>query len=169
MLAATTSILSPDPAAMSPASAGTTTSVNGALPRHAHRRGSRAFGAFVLGLAGFVVLAVGTVVLPGLALDRIAMSWLLLLTIPFGIAHFVAAYGLVRRRTWSANLTGYLAAAGLGVAAYGLLVTMTGLDPFGATSSLPSDQARAEGTGLLVWMAGLWIVAARFARSVVTR
>ncbi len=80
-----------------------------------------------------------------------------------------AAYGLARRRTWSANLTGYLAAAGLGVAAYGLLVTMTGLDPFGATSSLPGDQARAEGVGLLVWMAGLWIVAARLARSVVAR
>lgn len=138
---------------------------SGSIPRYAHRRGSRAFGALVITLAGFVVLGVGTVVLPGLALDRIAMAWLILLTVPFGFVHFIAAYGLLRRRTWSADLTGYLAAAGLGVAAYGLLVTMTGLDPFGATSSLPGDQARAEGIGLLVWMAGLWVVAARFARA----
>ena len=136
-----------------------------ALRRHAHHRGSRAFSAFVIALAGFELLGVGMAVLPGLALDRIVVAWLILLTVPFGLGHFIAAYGLVRRRTWSADLTGYLAVAGLGVAAYGLLVTMTGLDPFGATSSLPSDQARAEGIGLLVWMAGLWIVAARFARA----
>ena len=39
---------------------------------------------------------------------------------------------------WSARLVGYLAAIGIGVAAYVLLVTLTGLDPFGATSSLPA-------------------------------
>jgi hypothetical protein len=133
------------------------------LPRHAHRRGTRGFGAIVIAMAGFVVLAVGAVVLPNLAFDRIAMSWLIPLTVSFGIGHFVAAVGLILRRAWSASLTGYLAAAGLGVVAYGLLVTLTGLEPFGATSSLPSDQARAEGIGLLVWMAGLWLLAARSA------
>ena len=137
------------------------------LPRHAHRRGTRGFGAFVIGLAGFVVLGIGAVVLPSLAFDRIAMSWLIPLTVSFGIGHLVAAVGLIRARVWAASLTGYLAAAGIGVAAYGLLVTMTGLDPFGATSSLPSDQARAEGIGLLVWMAGLWALAARSANKAV--
>ena len=36
------------------------------LPRYAHRRGTRGFAAFVIGLAGFVVLGVGAVVLPTL-------------------------------------------------------------------------------------------------------
>ena len=42
-------------------------------------------------------------------------------------------------------------------------MTLTGLDPFGASSSLPANEARAEGLGLMVWMIGLWLVAARFA------
>lgn len=138
-----------------------------ALPRYAHRRGTRGFGAFVIGLAGFVVVGVGAVVLPSLSFDRTAMSWLIPLTVTFGLAHFVAAIGLLSRRDWSASLTGYLAAIGIGVAAYGLLVTMTGLDPFGATSSLPDDQARAEGVGLLVWMIGLWTLGFRAARRAV--
>ena len=133
------------------------------LPRHAHRRGTRGFAAFVVGLAGFVVLGIGALVLPTVSLDRVAMSWLITLSVAFGIAHVVAAVGLVRRSAWSPALTAYLAAIGIGVAAYGLLVSLTGLDPFGATSSLPSDQARAEGVGLLLWMIGLWTVGARFA------
>ena len=133
------------------------------LPRHAHRRGTRGFAAFVVGLAAFVVLGFGALVLPTTGLDRVAMSWLITLSIAFGIAHFVAAAGLVRRSAWSPSLTSYLAAIGIGVAVYGLLVTLTGLDPFGATSSLPDDQARAEGVGLLLWMIGLWTVGARFA------
>jgi hypothetical protein len=134
-----------------------------ALPRYAHRRGTRGFAAFVIGLAGFVVLGIGVIVLPNTPFDRVAMSWLITLSVAFGIAHFVAAIGLIRRRAWSAGLTGYLAAIGIGVAAYGLLVTLTGLDPFAATSSLPADQARAEGVGLLFWMIGLWTVGVRSA------
>jgi hypothetical protein len=134
-----------------------------ALPRHAYRRGTRGFAAVAIGLAGFVVLGVGAVVLPNVHFDRLAMSWLIPLSVVFGIAHFVAAVGLVRRSDWSPGLTSYLAAIGIGVAAYGLLITLTGLDPFGATSSLPDNQARAEGIGLLLWMIGLWTVGARFA------
>jgi hypothetical protein len=133
------------------------------LPRYAHRRGTRGFAAFVVGLAGFVVLGVGAVVLPTTALGSLALSWLVPLTVAFGIAHFVAVYGLIRRRAWSAALTGYLAAIGVGVAVYGLMLTLTGADPFGATSSLSSDRAWAQGLGLLIWMIGLWVVAARFA------
>ena len=102
-------------------------------------------------------------VLPATSLDSVVLNWLVPLAIAFGIAHFVAVVGLVRNRQWAARLTGYLAAIGIGVAAYGLLVTITGLDPFGATSSLPAHEARAEGLGLMVWMIGLWLVAARFA------
>jgi hypothetical protein len=133
------------------------------LPRYAHRRGSRGFAAFLTGLAGFVVLGIGAVVLPSTALDTIALSWLIPLTVAFGIAHFVAAFGLIRRAAWSGSLTGYLAAVGIGIAAFGLLLTLTGADPFGATSKLPSDRAWAEGLGLLIWMIGLWVLAARFA------
>ena len=75
----------------------------------------------------------------------------------------MAAYGLIRRRDWSARLVGYLAAIGIGIAAYGLILTLTGMDPFGATSKLPSSRAWAEGLGLLIWMIGLWLVAARYA------
>jgi hypothetical protein len=132
-------------------------------PRYAHRRGTRGFAAFVTALAGLVVLGVGAVVLPTTTLDTIAMSWFVPLTVAFGFAHLVAAYGLVRRRVWSGSLTGYLAAIGIGVAVYGLLLMLTGLDPFGATSTLPAGRAGAEGIGLLIWMIGLWSVAARFA------
>jgi hypothetical protein len=133
------------------------------LPRYARRRGTRGFAAFVTLLAGSVVLGVGAVVLPNTSLGSLALSWLMPLTVAFGLAHFVAAYGQIRGRAWSAALTGYLAAIGLGIVAYGLLLALTGLDPFGATSTLPADQASAEGVGLLLWMSGVWLVATRFA------
>ena len=133
------------------------------LPRTAHRRGTRGFAAFVTLLAGFVVLGVGAVVLPNTSLSSLALSWLVPLTVAFAIFHFVAAYGQIRGRTWSAALTGYLAAIGLGIVTYGLLLVVTDLDPFKITSSLPAAKASAEGIGLLLWMAGMWIVAYRFA------
>ena len=137
--------------------------VSTSVPRYAQRRGTRGFAAFVTLLVGLVVLAVGIVVLPSTSLDQLALSWLVPLTIAFGLSHVIAAYGLIRRRIWSRDLVGYLAAIGIGVAAYGLLLTLTGMDPFGATSKLPSARAWAEGLGLLIWMIGLWLVAARYA------
>jgi hypothetical protein len=133
------------------------------IPPYAHRRGTRGFAAFVTLLVGLVVLAVGIVVLPSTSLEHLALSWLVPLTIGFGLGHVIAAYGLIRRRTWSRDLVGYLASIGIGVAAYGLLLTTTGMDPFGATSKLPSDRVWAEGVGLLIWLIGLWVVAARYA------
>lgn len=134
-----------------------------ALPRYAHRRGTRGFAAFAIGLAGFRVARRRCRRAAQHGLRCLATSWLIPLTAAFGIAHFVAAYGLIRRRSWSPNLTGYLAAMGIDIATYGLLVTLTGLDPFGAASSLPSDRAWADGVGLLVWMIGLWVIAVRYA------
>ena len=133
------------------------------LPRHAHRRGTRGFAAIVTALAGAVVLGVGAIAAPRAALDPAFVSWLVIAALAFGAAHFVAAYGLLRRRAWSGVLVGYLAVIGIGVTGYGLLLAVTGIDPFGATSALPSDRAWAEGVGLLIWMTGLWIVAARYA------
>ena len=133
------------------------------LPRHALRRGTRGFAAIVTLLAGAVVLGAGTIAAPRAALDPAFVSWIVLAAVAFGVAHVVAAYGLIRRRAWSGTLVGYLAMIGIGVAIYGLLLTLTGADPFGATSKLPSDRAWAEGVGLLVWMIGVWLVAARYA------
>jgi hypothetical protein len=131
--------------------------------RYAHRRGTRGFAAIVTLLAGAVVLGVGTIAAPRASLDAAFVSWLVIGSLAFGAAHLVAAYGLLRRRAWSGSLVGYLAMIGIGAAVYGLLLALTGLDPFGATSSLPSDRAGAEGVGLLIWMIGLWLVAARYA------
>jgi hypothetical protein len=133
------------------------------LPRYAHRRGTRGFAAIVTLLAGAVVLAAAVVAAPRAALDPAFTSWLVIGASIFGGAHVVASYGLLRRRAWSGALVGYLATIGIGVAVYGLLLTLTGADPFGATSALPSDRAWAEGVGLLIWMIGLWLVAARYA------
>ena len=119
------------------------------LPRHAHRRGTRGFGAIVSALAGAMVLGVGAIAAPRAALDPAFVSWLIIGALAFGAAHFVAAYGLLRRRAWSGALVGYLAMIGIGVTVYGLLLALTGMDPFGATSALPSDRAWAEGVGLL--------------------
>jgi hypothetical protein len=129
----------------------------------ARRRGTRGFAAVVTTLAGLVVLAVGFVVLPSSGIGGVLLGWTTILAGVFGIAHLVAVVGLVRARPWSARLVGYLAAIGIGVAGYGLLVTLTGLDPFGATSATPAAAARSQGIGLLVWMTGMWLVAARSA------
>ena len=127
------------------------------------RRGTRGFAAFTTFLAGAAVLGIGLVALPSASIEPTTRSLLVIPTVAFGVAHLVAVVGLIRGRAWSGRLTAYLAAIGIGVAAYGLLVTLTRLDPIGATSSLPAGVARAQGFGLMVWMIGLWSVAARFA------
>jgi hypothetical protein len=127
------------------------------------RRGTRGFAAVVTALAGIVSLAAGLAVASSPSVDATARSWVVILVLAFVVAHGVAIVGLVRARRWSGRLVGYLAALGIGVSSYALLVTLTGLDPFGATSALPAGEARAEGLGLSIWMIGLWVVAARFA------
>lgn len=129
----------------------------------ARRRGTRGFAAFVTALAGLVPLAVGLVVLPASGLTGPVIALAGIAATAFGIAHLVAVGGLIRGRRWAGHLVGYLAAIGIGVAAFGLLASLTGLDPFGPTSTLPAGVARAEGAGLLAWMIGLWLVATRFA------
>jgi hypothetical protein len=110
-----------------------------------------------------IVSAVTLFVLPTTALTRDVLTFLLPLAIIFSIAHFVAMYGVIRRRTWSASLTLSLAAIGLGLAAFGGLLLVTGLDPFGRPAAEAALESRVQVVGLLVWLAGSWIVAARFA------
>jgi hypothetical protein len=127
------------------------------------RRGTRGFAAFTTFLAGAAVLGIGLVALPAASIDPTTRNILVIPTVAFGIAHMVAVVGLIRGRAWSGRLVAYLADIGIGVAAYGILVTLTRLDPIGATSSLPAGVAKAQGLGLMIWMIGLWAVAARFA------
>ena len=133
------------------------------VPRHAYRRGTRGFAAFVTGLADWSSSGWARSCCPsprwigwrcrGSSRSPSGSGW----------RHLVAAYGLVRRRAWSRDLVGYLAAIGIGLAAYRLILMLTGQDPFGATSRTPSDRAWAGAFGLLLWMIGLWVVAARYA------
>jgi hypothetical protein len=140
-----------------------TTAPTAAVPAHALRRGTRGFAAVVLFLTGLIVSAVTVFVLPATALGAAFLTILIPLAVVFAIAHFVAMYGLIRRRGWSAPLTLYLAAIGLGLAAFGCLVLVTGLDPLGRPGAQAALESRVQVVGLLVWLAGSWIVAARFA------
>lgn len=140
-----------------------TTAPTAAVPAHALRRGTRGFGAVVLLLTGLIVSAVTLFVLPSTALTEGVLTILIPLAIVFSVAHFVAMYGLLRRRSWSAPLTLYVAAVGLGLAAFGCLLLVTGLDPLGRPGADAALESRVQVVGLLVWLAGSWIVAARFA------
>ena len=140
-----------------------TSASTAAVPAHALRRGTRGFGAVVLFLSGLIVSAVTLFVLPSTALTQAVLTILIPLAIAFSIAHFVAMYGLIRRRAWSATLTLYIAAIGLGFAAFGGLLLVTGLDPLGRPGAEAALESRVQIAGLLVWLAGSWIVAARFA------
>jgi hypothetical protein len=134
----------------------------GPVPRHALRRGTRGFAAVVLFLTGMAVLAIAFFVLPSTAIDGAMLTVLVPLGIVFGVAHLVAVYGVVRRRAWVVPLSLYLLAIGLGVGAFVALLLRAGIDPL-----LPAGMVAVEGTaagtfGLVVWLAGSWLVAARF-------
>ena len=140
-----------------------TTASTAAVPAHALRRGTRGFAAVVLFLTGLIVSGVTLFVLPSTALTAGVLTILIPLAVAFSVAHFVAVYGLIRRRAWSAPLTLYLVAIGLGLAAFGCLLLVTGLDPFGRPDADAALQGRVQIVGLLVWLIGSWIVAGRFA------
>ena len=139
------------------------TASTAAVPAHALRRGTRGFGAVVLFLTGMIVSAVTLFVLPSAAIPPDVLTILIPLAIAFSIAHFVAIYGLIRRRAWSVSLTLYVLAIGLGIAAFGCLLLLTGLDPLGRPGAEAALESRLQLVGLFAWLAGSWIVAARFA------
>ena len=119
-------------------------------------RGTRGFAAFVTAINGLVVLGLATAVFPASDLPDPAMAWAILLGLAGAIGHAVAIYGLVRGRAWSGSLVAYLAAAGIGVSVFALLmITRAGEDILGAGGQTT--------IGFFVWMIGSWLVAARFA------
>lgn len=121
-----------------------------------YQRGTRGFAAFLTVINGLVVLGVGLVAVPAGTLGPAMEASLLFVTMFAGVAHLAAAVGLVRARAWAASLVAYLAAAGIGAAAFAiLLIARAGVDIMGA-----------EGTttiGFFLWMIGMWAVATRFA------
>lgn len=118
-------------------------------------RGSRGFAAFVTGLNAAVLLGLAFFATPSLHLSQPAASWFVILAGAAGIGHVAAVVGLIRGRSWSGALVGYLAAAGIAVAAFGALAVATGLDVLGAQ--------RGTAVGFSIWMIGSWLVAIRFA------
>jgi hypothetical protein len=120
-----------------------------------YHRGTRGFAALVTTFSGFVVLAVSLLVVPGLSVDRGVATWAILLGSIAGIAHLVAAVGLIRGRRWAAELVGYLAAAGIAVSLTTALMTATDLDPFHVD--------RGTTIAVALWLSFWWLVAVRFA------
>ena len=130
----------------------------GSVPRHALRRGTRGFAAVVQFLAGMTVLSIAFLVLPASAIDGRILTVLVPLGIVFGIAHLVAVYGVLRRRSWAASLALYLLAIGAGAVGIGLVMLRAGIDPVTGSAT----GAGAQTLGLFAWLAGSWLVAARF-------
>lgn len=118
-------------------------------------RGSRGFAAFLTALNGFVLLGLAFVVAPTFPLDGVSASWFVIVAGMAGIGHFVAVIGLIRGRTWSGALVGYLAAAGITVAGIAVLLSAVGVEVFG------TDARTLLGFGL--WMIGTWLLATRSA------
>lgn len=120
-----------------------------------YHRGSRGFAAFVTGLNAAILLGLALFATPALGLSQPAASSFVILAGGAGIAHVAAFVGLVRGRAWSGPLVGYLAAAGVAVAAFGALAGATGLEILGSE--------RGTAVGFFIWMIGSWLVATRFA------
>jgi hypothetical protein len=120
------------------------------------QRGTRGFAAFVTALSGFTVLGVATLVAPSAGLAEPLVSWTVILGVAAGIAHLVAAVGLIRARSWGRDLVLYLAGIGIGVSVFSvLLIARAGESILGAGD--------ATTVGFFAWMIGSWLVAARFA------
>ncbi len=134
----------------------------GSVPGHALRRGTRGFAAVVQFLAGMTVLSIAFLVLPGSAIDGQLLTVLVPLAIAFGLAHLVAVYGVVGRRSWAASLSLYLLAIGAGAVGIGLVMLRAGIDPVTGRTIAAGAGAGAQTLGLFVWLAGSWLVAARF-------
>jgi hypothetical protein len=121
------------------------------------QRGTRGFAAFLTALNGFAVLGATTVVAPQAGLPDPLLGWVVILGTAAGIGHLIAVVGLIQARAWAPDLVTYLAAAGVGVAVFAMLmIGRAGEAVLGATD--------ATALGFFVWMIGSWLVATRFAR-----
>jgi hypothetical protein len=126
------------------------------------QRGTRGFAAFITALNGFAVLGASLVVAPAVDLPDPLGAWVIILGTFAGIAHFVAVVGLVRARDWAPDLVSYLAAAGIGVSVFALLM-------IGRAGEAVLGAADATAIGFFAWMIVTWLVAMRFARKAYAR
>jgi hypothetical protein len=118
-------------------------------------RGSRLATSFLLFLTGSAATAIGLGVAPALVGPK---GWpLAALAITFGIAHFVALFGIARAREWGRTLAVTIAQIGGGVAFAALIAIALGANPF-AGSNLPAQQAIANGTGLVAWSLAMYLL-----------
>ena len=116
------------------------------------QRGTRGFAAFLTALNGFAVLGASIVVAPQTGLPDPLLGWVVILGTAAGIGHLVAVVGLIRARDWAPDLVTYLAAAGVGVAVFAMLmIGRAGEAVLGATD--------ATALGFFAWMIGSWLVA----------
>lgn len=119
------------------------------------QRGTRGFAAFVTLINGALTLGLATIVAPAAGLPQPLISWIVIAGLAAGIVQLAAVVGLVRARRWARSAVAYTAAAGIGTAAFALLLlTRAGEPVLGA-----ADQTAV---GSFIWMIGSWLVAMRF-------
>ena len=117
-------------------------------------RGSRLAASFILVLTGSAATAIGFGAMPAVVGPN---GWpLVFVAIVFGIAHFVALFGLARAREWGRTLAVTVAELGGGISFATLFAIALGANPF-AASPLGS-QALANGTGLVVWSLAMYLL-----------
>jgi hypothetical protein len=115
-------------------------------------RGSRLAASFLLFLTGSAATAIGF----GVAPSAVGGAWpLAALAVVFGIAHFVALFGIARAREWGRTLAVTIAEIGGGVSFAALVAIALGANPF-AGSSIPG--ALANGTGLVAWTLAMYLL-----------
>src|SRR6476660_7617425 len=91
--------------------------------RHSMYRGSRLAASFLLFLTGSAATAIGFGVVP----QAVGSAWYLALIVAvFGIAHFVALFGIARAREWGRTLAVTIAQVGGGVSFAGLVAIALG-------------------------------------------
>ena len=120
------------------------------------RRGTRGFAAVVTTINGLIVLGIGLFAAPLAGLPQPLVAWVVGLMVAAGIAHLVAAAGLVRARRWAASMTGYLAAAGVAASTFAILmVARAEVDILGAGG--------ATTAAFFAFMIAWFLIGARFA------
>jgi len=118
-------------------------------------RGSRLAASFLLFLTGSAATAIGLGVVPALVGPN---GWpLAAIAITFAIAHFVALFGIARAREWGRTLALMISEIGGGASFAALVAIALGANPF-AGSSLPAQQAIANGTGLVAWSLAMYLL-----------
>lgn len=115
-------------------------------------RGSRLAASFLLFLTGSAVTAIGFGVAP--SAGGVAPI-LVVLIATFGVAHFVALFGLARGREWGRELAVTIAEIGGGLSFAGIVAIALGAHPF-TSAAVPA--AQANGVGLAAWTLAMYLL-----------